>query len=291
MAQRRAGQPGSTRTMPRNSTALPARDRADRPARDAARRPTDSTGQPKALAMGVQDRPAPEPSADASAGACREFGRAGVYGGTCGLHHDHRQPALRPRRSGQTRRTKCRAASPTLLSADAEPADRSRARPADAANSPTGSPRPAIRSPRASWRTARGTGSSGAASSRAWTTSAPPASSRATPRCSITSPRAFMENGWSVKKLVREIVLSRSYQLSSAFDDKNFAADPENTLVWRAANAGSTPSASATPCSPSAATCASTPPVGFGGRRGGDGPIGAPRVRGRERRRRSMPKR
>jgi hypothetical protein len=43
----------------------------------------------------------------------------------------------------------------------------------------------------------------------------------------------FREGGWSVKKLVREIVLSRAYQLSSTFDETNFAADPENALVWR----------------------------------------------------------
>ncbi|HEV7405263.1 MAG TPA: DUF1553 domain-containing protein [Chthoniobacteraceae bacterium] len=43
----------------------------------------------------------------------------------------------------------------------------------------------------------------------------------------------FREGGWSVKKLVREIALSRAYQLSSTFDETNFAADPENALVWR----------------------------------------------------------
>ncbi len=43
----------------------------------------------------------------------------------------------------------------------------------------------------------------------------------------------FREGGWSVKKLVREIALSRAYQLSSTFDEINFAADPENALVWR----------------------------------------------------------
>jgi hypothetical protein len=43
----------------------------------------------------------------------------------------------------------------------------------------------------------------------------------------------FREGGWSVKKLVREIVLSRTYQLGSGFDEKAFAADPENTLNWR----------------------------------------------------------
>src|SRR5205823_3402410 len=43
----------------------------------------------------------------------------------------------------------------------------------------------------------------------------------------------FQRNGWSVKKLVREIVLSHAYQLSSFYDEKNFHADPENALVWR----------------------------------------------------------
>jgi hypothetical protein len=44
---------------------------------------------------------------------------------------------------------------------------------------------------------------------------------------------AFADNGWSVKKLVRRIVLSRAYQLSAQFDEKNFEADPDNVLVWR----------------------------------------------------------
>ena len=36
-----------------------------------------------------------------------------------------------------------------------------------------------------------------------------------------------------MKKLIRTIVLSRAYQLSSQFDEKNFEADPDNVLVWR----------------------------------------------------------
>ena len=43
----------------------------------------------------------------------------------------------------------------------------------------------------------------------------------------------FMERDWSIKDLIRQIVLSRSYQLSSTHDVKNFEADPDNTLVWR----------------------------------------------------------
>jgi hypothetical protein len=44
----------------------------------------------------------------------------------------------------------------------------------------------------------------------------------------------FMEEGWSVKTLVRKVVMSRTYQLSTADDAKARAADPENRLLWRA---------------------------------------------------------
>ena len=44
----------------------------------------------------------------------------------------------------------------------------------------------------------------------------------------------FTAGGWNVKALVREIVLSHAYALSSGYDAKNFQADPENALVWRA---------------------------------------------------------
>ena len=43
----------------------------------------------------------------------------------------------------------------------------------------------------------------------------------------------FADEGWSVKKLIRSIVLSRAYQLSAQFDEKNFEADPDNVLLWR----------------------------------------------------------
>lgn len=43
----------------------------------------------------------------------------------------------------------------------------------------------------------------------------------------------FMRDGWSVKALVRSIVLSRTYQLGTKHDAKNYEADPDNVLVWR----------------------------------------------------------
>jgi hypothetical protein len=44
---------------------------------------------------------------------------------------------------------------------------------------------------------------------------------------------SFMDEGWSVKRLIRRIVLSRAYQLSSEYDDRNDEVDPGNALVWR----------------------------------------------------------
>ena len=43
----------------------------------------------------------------------------------------------------------------------------------------------------------------------------------------------FVKEGWSMKKLIRELMTSRVYALSTAHDAKNFEADPDNTLLWR----------------------------------------------------------
>jgi Protein of unknown function (DUF1553)/Protein of unknown function (DUF1549)/Planctomycete cytochrome C/EF hand len=43
----------------------------------------------------------------------------------------------------------------------------------------------------------------------------------------------FMADCWSIKRLIRRIVLSRAYGLSSAYDPRNFEADPDDSLVWR----------------------------------------------------------
>ncbi len=43
----------------------------------------------------------------------------------------------------------------------------------------------------------------------------------------------LIANEWSTKALIREIMLSRAYQMSSAFDAKNAEIDPDNTYVWR----------------------------------------------------------
>lgn len=43
----------------------------------------------------------------------------------------------------------------------------------------------------------------------------------------------FIDNGWSTKKLIREIVLSHAYQVASTQDDpKALEVDPDNKLLW-----------------------------------------------------------
>jgi hypothetical protein len=43
----------------------------------------------------------------------------------------------------------------------------------------------------------------------------------------------FMRDGWSQKRLIGRLVLSRSYRLDSAQDSASHAIDPENRLFWR----------------------------------------------------------
>lgn len=46
--------------------------------------------------------------------------------------------------------------------------------------------------------------------------------------------KRLVESGWSVKTLVREIALSRTYQQASTYQADAFAKDPDNRLLWRA---------------------------------------------------------
>jgi len=90
----------------------------------------------------------------------------------------------------------------------------------------------------------------------------------------------FVENGWNVKGLIREIVLSRAYGLASTYDATSFQADPENALVWRANRRRLDAE-----CVRDAMLFASgqlllTPPIASTIAENGDGPIGGPRRQG-----------
>ncbi|MGZ0165235.1 MAG: PSD1 and planctomycete cytochrome C domain-containing protein [Planctomycetales bacterium] len=43
----------------------------------------------------------------------------------------------------------------------------------------------------------------------------------------------FVENDWSVKSMVRELVLSRTYRQASTWREGAFVSDPDNRLLWR----------------------------------------------------------
>ncbi len=43
----------------------------------------------------------------------------------------------------------------------------------------------------------------------------------------------FIRDGWSRKSLVRSLVLSRSYRMSSAHNHQSYACDPTNSFFWR----------------------------------------------------------
>lgn len=85
---------------------------------------------------------------------------------------------------------------------------------------------------------------------------------------------------WSVKSLVRELVLSHAYALSSQYNDHAFHVDPENALCWRMS-----PRRLEAECIRDAILTVSgamdlRPPVGSSVARFGDGPIAGPRFRG-----------
>jgi hypothetical protein len=44
----------------------------------------------------------------------------------------------------------------------------------------------------------------------------------------------LIDDGWSLKRLIRRIVLSRTFALASRYDAKNNERDPENRFLWRA---------------------------------------------------------
>ena len=90
----------------------------------------------------------------------------------------------------------------------------------------------------------------------------------------------FMDHEWSMKQLIREIVLSHTYQLSSAHDAKNFAADPENALLWRMSQRRLDAECVRDAMLAVSGDLDPKPRTGSPIAESGDGPIGGPRFRG-----------
>ena len=85
---------------------------------------------------------------------------------------------------------------------------------------------------------------------------------------------------WSVKKLVRDLTLSHAYQLSSEYQPASFAADQENTMLWRASKRRLDAECIRDAMLAAAGKLDLQPPVGSFIATSGDGPIGGPRFRG-----------
>lgn len=90
----------------------------------------------------------------------------------------------------------------------------------------------------------------------------------------------LVENGWSVKKTIREIVLGHAYQLASTHHPENFTADPENLLVWRMSKRRLDAECIRDAMLAAANSLDLQPPIGSVIAQVGDGPIGGPRRRG-----------
>lgn len=44
----------------------------------------------------------------------------------------------------------------------------------------------------------------------------------------------FVRDGWSIRRLVRRLVMTRTYSQSSRYDEAAFMIDPDNRMLWRA---------------------------------------------------------
>jgi hypothetical protein len=80
--------------------------------------------------------------------------------------------------------------------------------------------------------------------------------------------------GWSVKQLIKSIVMSHAYQLDSKTDPKNYEVDPENALVWRMAPRRLDAEAMRDSMLAVSGQLNDKPPVGSAVSRAGEGPPG-----------------
>jgi hypothetical protein len=81
----------------------------------------------------------------------------------------------------------------------------------------------------------------------------------------------FIEDGWSVKRLIRRIVLSRVYRQDSTSHEANFARDPDNVWLWRMSPRRLDAEAIRDTMLAIAGRLELTPPVGSAVALGGDG--------------------
>jgi len=90
----------------------------------------------------------------------------------------------------------------------------------------------------------------------------------------------FTEKGWSVKTLIKTVVMSHAYQLDSKTDAKNHEADPDNALVWRMSPRRLDAEAMRDSMLAVSGQLDTAPPVGSVVARVGEGPPGGARLGG-----------
>ena len=241
----------------------------------------EADGIPKALAMGVQDRP--EPSRSSSGFVFREqmrarFGGGAGFPGMMTAFPTITDSPLFARGEVDKAGDKVPRGFPSVLSLSTPPpipaTGSGRRELADWLVAPTNPLTARVMVNRA-WHWLFGQGLVGSVDNFGTTGLQP-----SNPALLDHLAGGFVRDGWSVKRLLRDLVLSRAYQLSSAHDAKSFAADPGNTLLWRMSKRRLDAE-----CVRDAMLAASgqldlTPPIASLIARAGDGPIGGPRLRG-----------
>jgi cytochrome c553 len=85
---------------------------------------------------------------------------------------------------------------------------------------------------------------------------------------------SFMDDGWSVKNLIKRVVMSHAYQLDSKFEAKNNEVDPENAFVWRMSPRRLDAESLRDSMLAVSGQLAATPPTGSVVGRAGEGPAG-----------------
>ncbi|HEY1190563.1 MAG TPA: DUF1549 domain-containing protein [Gemmata sp.] len=90
----------------------------------------------------------------------------------------------------------------------------------------------------------------------------------------------FVEQKWSVKKLIKAVVMSHTYQLDSKNDPKNYETDPENAYVWRMSPRRLDAEAMRDSMLAVSGQLQEKPPVGSAVAKAGEGPFQAPRLGG-----------
>ena len=233
----------------------------------------DTSGQPKALAVGVLDRPAPGTAAGFG-GTLREGIRSQIFGRAAAFGTITDSPLFargEPDKPGE----KVPRGFVSALSTGAAPAipakTSGRRELAEWIVAPENPLTARVMANRVwHWLFGRGIVES---VDNFGTSGQPPTNAALLDHLAL----GLRDGGWSVKKLIREIVLSRTYQLGSAFDEKSFAADPENTLAWRMSKRRLDAECIRDAILATSQQLQLQPPVGSPVALAGDGPVSRPR--------------